>query len=59
MTDRTSRPSETFTVRALEVEGRMEYVVEDASGICESGSTIDGLSPRAQAVWARQSLDAT
>jgi hypothetical protein len=59
MSDRASRPSETFSVRALEIEGRMEYVVEDAFGICESGSTVDGLSPRAQAVWARQSLDAT
>ncbi len=59
MNDRTSRPSETFSVRAQEVEGRMEYVVEDAFGICESGSTVDGLSPRAQAVWARQSNDST
>ena len=59
MTDRTSRPSETFSVRALEVEGRVEYVVEDAVGICESGTTVDGLSPRAQAVWARQSSEAT
>jgi hypothetical protein len=56
MTER-SRPGETFTVRTQEVEGRTEFVVEDGAGICESGTSVDGLSPRAQAVWARQNGD--